>query len=33
MSDARRLIALAKFNQRVTIGQWGTVQGECLTLF
>ena len=33
MSDARRLIARAKFNQRVTIGQWGTLQGEWLTLF
>ena len=26
MSDARRLIAWAKFNQRVTIGQWGALQ-------
>ena len=33
MSDARRQIAWAKFNQRVTIGQWGALQGKWLTLF
>ena len=33
MGDASRLVARAKFNQRETIGLWGTLQGEWLTLF
>tara|TARA_B100000497_G_scaffold87076_1_gene97083 strand:+ start:149 stop:250 length:102 start_codon:yes stop_codon:yes gene_type:complete len=33
MGDDLMFIASAKFNQRVMIAEWGTFQGEFLTLF